>query len=159
MVELTVRVPVRSDISVDVYAGGAINISNITGALELSTHRAAINAIDIDGPIVAESWGQDIVVIFSKYDNEYPSSMTSHQGNIDITIPEKSTKATLYAQSYQGEILSGLDAEFIPSDEIKKTTGKGQRVSVGGGMMAKLNGGEQKMSAQTFSGNIYIRKK
>lgn len=158
LIELRIKVPKKSSVEASIYAGGDISVSNLTGALELSNHRGGVTAIDIDGPIVAETWRSDIVIDYAAFDSEFPSSFTTHHGNIDITVPEKSAKANLSVQSYRGEILSGLKAEFIPSDEVRKNDKGHQEITLGGAMMAKLNGGGQSIIAQTYSGNIYVRR-
>lgn len=158
-IDLLIKVPAKSNIQASVYDKGNLNIKDITGKLELSNHRGGITAMDINGPIVAETWRADIVISFDGYNSEHPSSFSSHHGNIDITVPEKKAKMELIVNTYRGEILSGLNTEFVPSDEIRKNNDGQQEITIGGAMSAKLNGGGQTVTAQTYGGNVYVRKR
>lgn len=159
LIDLRIRVPKASSVDAELFAGGDITVKSLSGSLELGNHRGGVNAYQVDGPIVAETWRSDIVIEYGSFDKSNPSSFASHLGNIDITVPEKSVKASIMAQSYRGEILSGLNTEFVPSDEVHKSDDGHQEITLGGAMVAKINGGGQTISAQTYSGNIYIRQK
>ena len=158
-IDLVIKVPTTSNIQASVYDKGDLSIKGITGKLELSNHRGGINAMNINGPIVAETWRADIVIGFDGYNTEHPSSFSSHHGNIDISIPERKAKMELIVNTYRGEILSGIDTDFVPSDEIRKNNDGQQEITIGGAMSAKINGGGQTLTAQTYGGNIYVRKR
>jgi len=156
-VDLVIKVPQRSSIEVELHKGGDINIDGISGSLELEAYGGMIEAKNISGPIVAETGRTDIVVNFSGFDKSSPSSLTSHMGNVDITLAKK-VAANVNVQTYQGEIFSGLDKDFVVIDEIKKNKkGKKQKIVLGGIMQAKVNGGGQALSLTSYSGNLYIR--
>lgn len=62
-------------------------------------------------------------------------------------------------QTYTGEIYSGVDETFVVDDEIQAPTQQnGQAITIGGVMSAKINGGGQKLSINTYAGDIYVRK-
>ncbi len=157
-VDLIIKVPQRSSLEVELYKGGDINIDNINGGLELEAYQGMIIAKNISGPVVAETASTDIVVSFSDFSKVGPSSLTSHMGNIDITLTKK-IAANINVQTYQGEIFSGLDKDFAIVDEIKKNKkGQKQKIVLGGLMQAKVNGGGQTLSLISYSGNLYLRK-
>ncbi|NQZ83627.1 MAG: hypothetical protein HRT52_21725 [Colwellia sp.] len=157
-VDLVIKVPQRSSLEVELYKGGDINIDNINGGLELEAYQGMIIAKNISGPIVAETAKTDIVVSFSDFSKVSPSSLTSHMGNIDITLTKK-IAANINVQTYQGEIFSGLDKDFAIVDEIKKNKkGQKQKIVLGGVMQAKVNGGGQTLSLISYGGSLYIRK-
>jgi len=157
-VDLVIKVPQRSSIEVELYKGGDINVDGVSGGLELEAYQGMIIANNISGPIVAETARTDIVVSFSDFTKKSPSSLTSHMGNVDITLAKK-VAANVNVQTYQGEVFSGLDKEFVGIDEIKKNKkGQKQKIVLGGIMQAKVNGGGQALSLTSYSGNLYIRK-
>lgn len=157
-VDLVIKVPQRSSVEVELHKGGDINIDGISGGLELEAYGGMIIAKNISGPIVAETGRTDIVVSFSNFDKTSPSSLTSHMGNVDITLANK-VAANVNVQTYQGEIFSGLDKDFVVVDEIKQNKkGQKQKIVLGGIMQAKVNGGGQALSLTSYSGNLYIRK-
>jgi len=157
-VDLVIKVPQRSSVDIELYKGGDINIDGVNGALELEAYEGMIIAKNISGPIVAETARTDIVVNFSAFDKTSPSSLTSHMGNVDITLA-KNVAANVNVQTYRGEVFSGLDKDFVVIDEIKKSkNGKKQEIVLGGVMQAKVNGGGQALSLTSYSGNLYVRK-
>ncbi len=157
-VDLVIKVPQRSSIEVELYQGGDINIDGISGSLELEAYQGMIIAKNVSGPIVAETARTDIVVSFSDFAKASPSSLTSHMGNVDVTLAKK-VSANVNVQTYQGEVFSGLDKDFVAVDEIKKNKkGKKRKIVLGGIMQAKVNGGGQALSLVSYSGNLYIRK-
>lgn len=159
MVNLTLKVPYSAALRLSVNRGGDIKVSDVQGALELGNVRGSIYAENVSGPIVAESNRRDIEVSFAKLDQSEPSSLTSHRGSIDVSIP-KQAKGTVEVQTYKGEIFSGLTTEFVAENTVDhKQKGQGQEITIGGLMAAKLNGGGQKLTLATFRGNIYVREK
>jgi len=157
-VDLVIKVPQRSSVEVELYKGGDINIDGVNGGLELESYQGMIIAKNISGPIVAETARTDIVVSFSAFAKTSPSSLTSHMGNVDITLA-KNIAANVNVQTYQGEIFSGLDKDFVVVDEIKKSKqGKKQEIVLGGSLQSKVNGGGQALSLISYSGNLYIRQ-
>jgi len=157
-VDLIIKVPQRSSVDAELYKGGDINIDGVNGGLELEAYEGMILAKNISGPIVAETAKTDIVVSFSDFAKTGPSSLTSHVGNVDITLAKK-VAANVNVQTYQGEIFSGLDKDFVVVDEIKRNkNGQKQKIVLGGVMQAKVNGGGQTLSLISYSGNLYIRK-
>jgi len=157
-VDLVIKVPQRSSVEIELYKGGDINIDGVNGGLELESYEGMITAKNISGPIVAETARTDIVVNFSAFDKTSPSSLTSHMGNVDITLT-KNMAANVNVQTYRGEVFSGLDNDFVVVDEVKKSKkGKKQEIVLGGIMQAKVNGGGQTLSLTSYSGNLYVRK-
>jgi hypothetical protein len=157
-VDLVIKVPQRSSLEVELYKGGDINIDGVNGALELESYQGMIIAKNVSGPIVAETARTDIVVTFSDFSKTNPSSLTSHMGNIDVTLAKK-VAANVNVQTYKGEVFSGLDKSFVVVDEVKKSKrGQKQEIVLGGVMQAKMNGGGQALSLISYSGNLYIRK-
>jgi hypothetical protein len=158
-VNLTIKVPYDTSLNLSVHRGGDIKVSNVTGALELSNHKGAIYAKGVVGPIVAETHKQDIEVSFKSLNQTTPSSLTSHKGNIDISVSD-AFKAKVQVQTYKGEIYSGLAVNFKAEDDVShRGQGSSQEVTIGGLMTAKVNGGGQKLLINTYKGNIYVRKK
>jgi len=157
-VALVIKVPFSASVAVEVYQGGNIDVNNVKGSLELKSYQGGISAMNISGPIVAETYTQDIVVEFNHFDEKTPTSLTSHTGNLDVTLA-KNINAMINVQTYQGEVFSGLDSEFTSVDEVKNgTSNTKQKITLGGILQAKLNKGGQDLSMTTYIGNLYIRK-
>ncbi|MFC3034012.1 DUF4097 family beta strand repeat-containing protein [Pseudoalteromonas fenneropenaei] len=157
-VNLTIKVPNNSNLTVQVSKGGDIQVSDVSGELELQNGQGAIIAANISGPIVAESGQQDIKVTFVNFEQRQPSSLTSHNGNIDVSLPAN-VKSDIRVQTYTGEVYSGLDTEFQALEEVRNDDDGRQRVVIGGTMATKVNGGGQQLSLSTYAGNVFVRQK
>jgi hypothetical protein len=156
---LHIKVPTRASLDIELYQGGDVEINNIAGAIEAEAFKGSIIANGVSGPIVAETHNTDIVVSFDKLNQKNPTSLTSHSGNIDISV-SKNTAAKINVQSYKGEILSGLANDFIASEDVKrKSKGGKQKITIGGMMSAEVNGGGQDITLTTYNGNVYVRSK
>lgn len=158
-VAIVVKVPKTASLEVNLYTGDSINISNISGNVEVESHIGNINGNQLTGPIVAETHASDIVIEFNTFSDNAPSSFATHSGDIDISLLA-STASTVEVQNYQGQVLSGLGTEFQSVDKVnKKQRENGQKIEIGSQLQAKLNGGGQIMSINTYSGNVYLRQK
>lgn len=154
---VTVKVPASANIEIDLYQGGEIKVANVSGSVELESWRADVTAHSISGPIVAETHQSDIEVVFSSFNGEHPTSLTTYSGDIDVTVA-KNMAANMNVQNYQGQILSGIDETFVTSESVKRSEGgKNKEITFGGQMTATLNGGGQDVSLITYSGDVYIR--
>lgn len=155
---LTIKVPKNASINADLYRGGEIHVANVSGTLELETWKAAIIAKSVTGPIVAESYDADIVVEFSQFSELNPSSIASHSGDIDITF-NTDAKSQVNVQNYKGEIFSGLNAEFVSQDQVKRTAdSQSQEIIIGNMLSASINGGNQTLTLVSYSGDFYLRQ-
>ncbi len=158
-VVLRIQVPKNTSLDIELYQGGDIEINNIAGAIEVSAFKGSIIANGVSGPMVAETHSTDIVVAFDKLAQENPTSLTTHSGNIDISVG-KETAAKINVQNYKGEILSGLATEFVTTeDATRENKGGKQKIVIGGMMSASINGGGQDITLATYSGNVYVRSK
>jgi hypothetical protein len=158
-ISLHIKVPMRTNLELELHRGKGIHIENISGKIEVETHKGEIVATAITGPIVAESHSSDIVIAFDSFSKGNPSSLTTHSGNIDITVNPQ-VAANIMVQSHKGEIFSGLANEFVESVEEKHKNAAGKhKIVIGGVMSAEVNGGGQDLRLVTYNGNLYIRNK
>ena len=157
-VELIVNVPQRTNVEADIYRGDGITVSDTIGYMELGSWKGDIVAERVQGPIVAETHQNAIVVSFASFSDSGPSSLTTHSGDIDITV-DNSMAANINVQNFQGEVLSGLDVPFEATQQVKRNEGNDrQEIVIGGQLTAKLNGGGQDLTMITYSGDVYVRK-
>lgn len=158
MIELVVQVPANASVEAQLHRGEKVEIVNVSGAIEVETWRSNIIATGISGPIVAETHQSDIVVNFAGFNDASPSSLSTYSGDIDLTVAQ-AMRSTINIKSYQGEILSGLDVSFSPTDSEVRSRKEGkQEIVIGGQLSGDLNGGGQQLSINTYSGDMYLRK-
>jgi DUF4097 and DUF4098 domain-containing protein YvlB len=83
-------------------------------------------------------------------------------GDIDVTLPPD-VKANLKMKSEQGEIFSDFDINMTrqpaKAEAAEKTEQGKYRITFDKSLYGVVNGGGQEIGFNTFSGDIYIRKK
>jgi len=159
-IEVTVEVPVNIDMKVKTYNDGDLDVSNITGTVELINYNGAITATAISGTVIAETYNGDIKIAYDKLTPETPLSYANYNGDIDLTFPA-GLKASFKMKTKQGEIYSGFDAQVQKSNPITKTESKTgvYKVKIDDWVKIDVNGGGPEISIQTYNGDIYLRKK
>jgi len=129
---------IHSEITVNAFGGGVL-IKNITG------------------PATIHSISGTTVVIYSDVDQENPISITSSNGDIDLTLP-RNTPADLNFNAIMGEVFSDFDIEMKgKKKEPKYDLPLISTESIG--LHGKINGGGVKINLTAITGNIYLRKK
>lgn len=157
-IDLILKVPFSADLELVVQNGDDIKISNVHGDIEVINARGGITATGVKGTIVAECARNDLTVVFEKFSTQKPSSLNAHRGSIDVSLP-KNSQVAIEVKNYQGEIYSGIDAEFENTDSVKnQTSSGGQQITIGEAMLARMNGGTQKLMLNTYRGNVYVRE-
>ncbi len=157
-IDLVLRVPFNSNLELQLVRGDDIIIKNIHGSIDVQNVKGEIRATGIKGPIVAETLQKGLFVVFDEFDTKKPSSLNSHRGTVDVSYPKKS-KVLIEIKTYQGEIYSGIDAEFESVDSVEENQGRENHsvTTIGGVMAAVLNGGAQKTMINTFKGDVIVR--
>ncbi|XOV78469.1 MAG: hypothetical protein ACFHVJ_16190 [Aestuariibacter sp.] len=157
-VTLVVQIPQSAQVEVDLHDGDFAKLENISGAIEVQTWRGNIEFINIHGPVVAETHGHDIIASFASFDESSPSSFTTFSGDIDVTL-SRNVAMKLNLRNYQGEILSGLESEFTPVDSVDKDNRRDkQKIVLGAQLSTQINGGNQALTLNSYSGDMYLRK-
>jgi len=121
-------------------------LSDFKGEVEISTSYNSINLINVSGPVIANTIGGNIKVVFEKISPTKLYSLVSNDGYIDVTLPEN---ANLKVDASGYRILSDIDFKII--SEILTETSKN--------MQLELNSGRTKMKIDAGSGSVYLRKR
>lgn len=158
--EVIVEVPSTITAKIKTYNDGDLEVTNITGTVELINYNGAITATAISGTVVAETYNGDIKVAYDKLTPDTPLSYANYNGDIDLTFPA-GLKASFKMKTKQGEIFSGFDAQVQKSSPITKTEAKTgvYKVQIDDWVKVDVNGGGPEISVQTYNGDIYLRKK
>jgi hypothetical protein len=134
-VDLSIKVPYSTSISISAYDKGDVRIENVNGEIEVSNHRGNINLNGISNAVVAHSFDGEIKAVFKSVSPDLPMSFTSWQGDIDVTLPSN-TKANLKMKSYRGEVYTDFDLQIVrnpdegfefDSDKLKSLKGEARR--------------------------------
>lgn len=115
-VDLTIRVPYSTSLSISAYDKGDLVVENVNGEIEVSNHRGNINLIGISNAVVAHSYDGEIKAVFKNVSPDLPMSFTSWKGDIDVTLPSN-TKANLKMKSYRGEVYTDFDLQIVKNPD------------------------------------------
>ena len=153
----TIKVPKGLSCKIDYnspFAHDDLKINGFSGELEISTMNSDIFLESVTGPLLLNSINGDINIAFSNVNQKAPISITTINGEIDVTIPA-GTAAELSMSSLQGEIYTDFDIDFKQKYEKEGLT------YVGGGqdVEGNINGGGVDILLKTINDNIYLRKK
>lgn len=120
-------------------------LNDFKGEVEISTSYSSINLTNVSGPVIANTIGGNITVIFDKIAPTKLYSLVSNDGYIDVSLPKN---ANLNVDVNGERVLSNIDFNVIEEtleEGIKK-------------MKLKLNSGTTKMKLDAGSGSVYLRK-
>lgn len=124
----------------------AWELSDFKGEAEISTSYRSINLTDVSGPVIANTIGGNIKVVFDKVSPTNLYSLISNDGYIDMTLPQN---ANVQLDATGNRILSDIDFKVL-NEDLTEFDGKRMRL--------QLNGGKTKMKLDASLGSIYLRK-
>jgi DUF4097 and DUF4098 domain-containing protein YvlB len=159
-VDLDIKVPVNSSVHLQTVNDGDIVIRNLHGEIEAENTNGRVTLTRVTGPVVAHAMNGDVVATFVGLATDRPSSFSSMNGDIDVTLPADA-KATVKIRADSGEIYTDFElkteARTEASDDPSSRKGK-RTFGYETGMYGTLNGGGATLRFQTFNGSVYIRK-
>ncbi|RSK37109.1 DUF4097 family beta strand repeat-containing protein [Hymenobacter metallilatus] len=147
----TLRVPRNTSLTFreGTWTGSNLTVTNLSGSLELAMKNGNATLLGITGPVVANSTSGDVTLQLAP-GAQGPTAVSLISGNLDVTLPT-ATKATVSLRSMSGEVYTDFDLNPKPTPDGLARVG-GQTVTV------PLNGGGFKMTLNTISGNVFLRK-
>jgi len=120
-------------------------LADFEGEVEISTSYNSVKLTDVSGPVIANTIGGNIKVIFDDINPTKLYSLVSNDGYIDITLP---TDADINVDASGDRILSDINFKVISDDLVNGIKE----------MELQLNSGKTKMKLDAGAGNVYLRK-
>jgi hypothetical protein len=161
-VDLTIKVPYKTNLKLRSVNDGKITVEKVDGDLEVKHTNGPLTLTNVSGTVVANTINGDTTVIFDRADLDKPMSISSFNGDVDVTFPAN-VKFNLKMKSDQGDIYSDfqLKMQALPAQKAKKTEKKDGKFKIrfDKAVYGLLNGGGEEVELKTFNGDIYIRKK
>jgi len=160
--EYTISIPQGIAVSLDYsspFVNGDLDIDSYEGSLEIKTLSANITLTNSTGPFTVNSVSGNVEVVFSKINQEEPTSLASVSGLIDVSVPS-GDKATFEISNLMGNVYNNLDLENDSKEDEGDKRAKGLgAIKHNSGSSFTLNGGGQKVLLNTVTGNVYLREK
>lgn len=160
---LVIQVPARTSLTLRTVNGGLIEVDGVTGDINAEATNGRIVLHEVSGSVVANALNGRIEATVAHLDAAKPSSFSSLNGNIDVTLPAD-VHCNLRLKTDHGDIY--LDDGF----NFQATRGPGStnagtrdaegmyKVQLDRTTYGTLNGGGPEIRISNFNGNIYLRK-
>ncbi len=137
------------------FHAGNIKVKKVSKEINIKAKISKLILEDITGPLVLNNMSGDIEIVYSKLNQESPTSITTLSGAVDVSLPAD-TKANIVLQTMSGGFYTDLDLEM---KEEKKENEKLKYFFGGQKIVTKMNGGGVVISINNMNGNVYLRKK
>ena len=163
--DLVIQVPVATSLEIRSSMDGAIIVEGVSGEIDINNINGPVTLRNVSGNMLVHTVNGDIEAVLTRDARvaaDKPLSFSSMTGDIDVTLPAD-VKASVKMKTDQGEIYTDFDIDLTRqptrSEAAEKTDQGKFRISFDKSLMGLVNGGGREISFNTFSGDIYIRKK
>lgn len=159
--DLTIQVPVATSLEIRSSMDGAIVVEGVSGEIDINNINGPVTVRNVSGNTLVHTVNGDIEAVLARVAADKPLSFSSMTGDIDVTLPPD-TKASVKMKTDQGEIYTDFDVDMSRQPtrtEAGKTEEGRYRITFDKSLVGIINGGGREISFNTFSGDIYIRKK
>jgi len=149
--EYVIRVPRQASVvfNQNQFGGGDFKATDINGDIEVNMKTGNAELLNMGGGVVANSVSGDVTVRYATL-GKSPSAISIVSGNVDVAMPANS-KATLQLRTISGEVYTDFDIA------MGKEAGDMRRIG-GQAMEGSVNGGGTRISLQSVSGDVFVRK-
>ena len=160
--DLDIQVPAASSLEIRSSLDGAVVIEGVSGEIDVNNISGPVTLTNVSGNTLVHAVNGDITVVMNRVAADKPMSFSTMTGDIDVTLPAD-IKANLKMKTDQGEIYTDFDMtvgrKATRAEESEKTEAGKYRITFDKSLLGLVNGGGPEISFNTFSGDIYIRKK
>ena len=160
---LVIQVPVNTSVELKTVSGRGIDVSGISGDIDVECTNGAVTLTNVSGSVVAHTINGPLTASFDKIAAGKPMSFTSLNGKVDVTLPAD-TKARLRLKTNSGAVYSDFDVKMEadaskPAVEDGRGKGARYRIRMDRSIYGSINGGGPEYLFQTMNGDILIHKK
>lgn len=161
---LNIQVPIHTALNLHSVNGEHIVVTGVQGDINVQDTNGNITLNNVGGSIIAHGLNGRVVATIVSLDPNKPSSFSSLNGTIDVTLPA-GVHANLRLHTDQGDIYmdDGFNFQATRSantgaDTSSRESNGMYKVRVDRTVYGTLNGGGSEIRFENFNGNIYIRK-
>lgn len=160
--DLVIQVPVASSLEIRTNMDGAIVVEGVGGEIDINNINGPVTLKNVSGNTLVHTVTGDIQAELTRIAADKPMSFSTMNGDIDVTLPAD-IKASMKMKTDQGEIYTDFDMSVGRkagrAEAAEKTEQGKYRISFDKALLGQVNGGGTEISFNTFSGDIYIRKR
>jgi hypothetical protein len=159
--DLTIQVPVLTSLEIRSSMDGAVVVEGVSGEIDINNINGPVSLRNVSGNTLVHTVNGGIEAVLARVAADKPLSFSTMNGDIDVTLPAD-VKASVKMKTDQGEIYTDFDIDLSRQPtrtEAGKTEEGRYRITFDKSLVGLVNGGGREISFNTFSGDIYIRKK
>lgn len=160
--DLVIQVPRATSLEVRSTMDGAVHVEGVSGEIDINNINGPVTLKNVSGNALVHTVNGDIEAVLARVAADKPMSFSTMNGDIDVTLPAD-VRANLKMKSERGEIYSDFDIDMTRqparSEAAEKTERGYFRIAFDKSLYGTINGGGQEFGFNTFSGDIFIRKK
>jgi hypothetical protein len=149
------RVPNKVKLNINdisLWGKTVYQINDMNGELDINGLNSTFVIKNISGPVVLKNTNGNIEIDFNRLSTEKPSSLTTVNGFIDITLPGDA-KADFKINAINGQAYSDFDIKVGDSKENNFL----RQINIFN-LTGSINGGGAPFNMSAVNGNVYIRK-
>jgi hypothetical protein len=160
--DIVIQVPVSSSLEVRTSMDGTIVVEGVNGEIDINNINGPVTLKNVSGNTLVHTVNGDIEAVMTRIAADKPLSFSTMHGDIDVTLPAD-VKANLKMKTEQGEIYTDFDMSVgrkaTRAEATEKTEQGKFHITFDKSLLGQVNGGGAEISFNTFTGDIYIRKK
>ena len=160
--DIVIQVPVSSSLEVRTSMDGTIVVEGVNGEIDINNINGPVTLKNVSGNTLVHTVNGDIEAVLTRIAADKPLSFSTMHGDIDVTLPAD-VKASLKMKTEQGEIYTDFDMNVgrkaTRAEAAEKTEQGKFHITFDKSLLGQVNGGGAEISFNTFTGDIYIRKK
>lgn len=160
--DIVIQVPVSSSLEVRTSMDGTIVVEGVNGEIDINNINGPVTLKNVSGNTLVHTVNGDIEAVLTRISADKPLSFSTMHGDIDVTLPAD-VKASLKMKTEQGEIYTDFDMNVgrkaTRAEAAEKTEQGKFHITFDKSLLGQVNGGGAEISFNTFTGDIYIRKK
>lgn len=154
---LRIRVPFRTNLSLDTYRDGYIRVNNVTGTIHTHSEHCEITMLDIGGSATAYSRNGNLQVAFQEVADDARLDFESYNGNIDLSFPD--TFAALAAiSSGASNCRTAFAIERLDEGDMPEWMPERILSDLDEYQFGTINGGGVPLRIESEKGQITLRK-
>ena len=157
VLNLRIKVPRATNLSLDTYMGSHIEVKNVAGVLKSESQHGDIRLLNISGSAIAYSRNGDVEIRFQDVYANAKLDFESYNGDIDLTLPA-SIGVTTAISSGRGSFLSAFDIESIDKKDCPESILAKVKSNTEEYRFGSINGGGVPLRIESENGVIRLRQ-
>ncbi len=158
VLNLRVKVPRRTNLSLDTYYDGYLQVQDVVGTVVAHSQNCDIRLLNISGSAAASSYNGDFTISFREVATDAKLDFESYNGSIDLSLPAE-IQATTAIAAGRGSYRSMFEIQSVSEDNAATARLFGDLKNKESYRWGTIGGGGIPLRMESEKGPITIRKR